>query len=157
MLFVEQKVSSGSVPRCISGNLVGLIVVLTTVPLVGGCWCIPFSVIAPVIIVICAIGAYTVHNAMFDVVLMLVFGVLGYLFKKLRVIAGAAGAGAGAGRHGRGQLPPGDAALAGQPGDLLVERSGGRASLALATAMLLWPLASFARKSLRRREYSPAA
>jgi putative tricarboxylic transport membrane protein len=28
-------------------------------------------------------GAYTVHNSMFDVYLMLVFGVLGYLFKKL--------------------------------------------------------------------------
>jgi hypothetical protein len=41
-------------------------------------------VIAPVIIVICAIGAYTVHSSMFDVVLMLVFGVLGYLFKKLK-------------------------------------------------------------------------
>ena len=35
------------------------------------------------IIVICAIGAYTVHNAMFDVWLMLVFGVVGYVFKKL--------------------------------------------------------------------------
>ena len=32
---------------------------------------------------ICAIGAYTVHNALFDVVLMMFFGVLGYLFKKL--------------------------------------------------------------------------
>ena len=33
---------------------------------------------------ICAIGAYTVHNNMFDVVMMLVFGVVGYLFKKLK-------------------------------------------------------------------------
>jgi putative tricarboxylic transport membrane protein len=41
-------------------------------------------VIAPIIIVICAIGAYTVHSSMFDVVLMLVFGVVGYLFKKLK-------------------------------------------------------------------------
>ena len=35
------------------------------------------------IIVICAIGAYTVHNAMLDVWLMLAFGVIGYVFKKL--------------------------------------------------------------------------
>jgi len=33
--------------------------------------------------VICAIGAYTVHSSMFDVWLMLVFGVMGYVFKKL--------------------------------------------------------------------------
>jgi len=32
--------------------------------------------------VICTIGAYTVHNNTFDVVMMLVFGVAGYLLKK---------------------------------------------------------------------------
>jgi len=36
-----------------------------------------------VIVVICAIGAYTVHNAMLDVWFMLGFGALGYVFKKL--------------------------------------------------------------------------
>ena len=35
------------------------------------------------ILVICAIGAYTVHGSMFDVWLMVVFGVIGYIFKKL--------------------------------------------------------------------------
>ena len=44
---------------------------------------IPFSIIAPVIVVICAIGAYTVHNAMLDIWFMLGFGVVGYVFKKL--------------------------------------------------------------------------
>jgi putative tricarboxylic transport membrane protein len=45
---------------------------------------IPFTIIGPVIIVVCAIGAYTVNNSVFDVWLMLIFGVLGYLFKKLK-------------------------------------------------------------------------
>jgi putative tricarboxylic transport membrane protein len=36
-----------------------------------------------VIIVICAIGAYTVHNAMLDIWFMLGFGIVGYVFKKL--------------------------------------------------------------------------
>jgi len=62
---------------------VGLIVVLTCVPLFASILRIPFSIIAPVILVICAVGAYTVHNSMFDVWLMLVFGVVGYLFNKL--------------------------------------------------------------------------
>src|SRR5690606_15007577 len=44
---------------------------------------IPFSIVAPVIIVICAIGAYTVNNAMLDIWFMLLFGVIGYAFKKL--------------------------------------------------------------------------
>src|SRR5678816_4739307 len=45
---------------------------------------VPFSVIAPVIVVVCGIGAYTVHNSIFDVWMMVVFGLLGYLFKKLQ-------------------------------------------------------------------------
>jgi putative tricarboxylic transport membrane protein len=65
------------------GNLVGLIVVLTTVPLFASILRIPFAIIAPVIVVICAIGAYTVHNAMLDIWFMMLFGVVGYLFKKL--------------------------------------------------------------------------
>jgi putative tricarboxylic transport membrane protein len=65
------------------GNLVGLIVVLSTVPLFASILRIPFSIIAPVIVVICAIGAYTVHNAMLDIWFMLGFGIIGYVFKKL--------------------------------------------------------------------------
>ena len=61
----------------------GLIVVLTCVPLFAAILRVPFSIIAPVILVICAIGAYTVHSSIFDVWLMLVFGILGYVFKKL--------------------------------------------------------------------------
>ena len=34
------------------------------------------------IIVSCAIGAYAIQNAMFDIWLMLLFGVVGYVFKK---------------------------------------------------------------------------
>ena len=85
MLFVEQKdFVWGLIASMYLGNIVGLIVVLTTVPWWAAILRIPFSVIAPIIIVICAIGAYTVHSSMFDVVLMLVFGVVGYLFKKLK-------------------------------------------------------------------------
>ena len=80
MLFVEHKdFVWGLIASMYLGNLVGLFVVLTTVPFWAAILRIPFSVIAPVIIVICAIGAYTVHSAMFDVAMMLVFGVMGYL------------------------------------------------------------------------------
>ena len=85
MLFVEKKdFVWGLIASMYIGNIVGLLVVLTTVPWWAAILRIPFSIIAPVIIVICAIGAHTVHNSMFDVWLMLVFGVLGYLFKKLK-------------------------------------------------------------------------
>ena len=83
MLFVEQKEFVwGLIASMYLGNFVGLIIVLTCVPLLAAILRIPFSIIAPVILVICAIGAYTVHNSVFDVVLMLVFGVVGYVLKK---------------------------------------------------------------------------
>ncbi|HEY2929253.1 tripartite tricarboxylate transporter permease [Piscinibacter sp.] len=84
LLFVEQKdFVWGLIASMYLGNVVGLIVVLSTVPLFASILRIPFSIIAPVIIVICAIGAYTVHNAMLDIWFMLGFGVVGYIFKKL--------------------------------------------------------------------------
>jgi putative tricarboxylic transport membrane protein len=84
LLFVEQKdFVWGLIASMYLGNVVGLIVVLSTVPLFASILRIPFSIIAPVIIVICAIGAYTVANAMLDVWFMLGFGVIGYVFKKL--------------------------------------------------------------------------
>lgn len=84
LLFTEQHdFVWGLIASMYLGNLVGLVVVLTTVPLFASILRIPFSIIAPVIVVICAIGAYTVGNAMFDIWLMLVFGAVGYVFKKL--------------------------------------------------------------------------
>ena len=84
LLFVEQKdFVWGLIASMYLGNLVGLVVVLTTVPLFASILRIPFSIIAPVIIVICAIGAYTVHNAMLDIWFMLLFGLVGYVFNKL--------------------------------------------------------------------------
>jgi putative tricarboxylic transport membrane protein len=84
LLFVEQKdFVWGLIASMYLGNLAGLIVVLTTVPLFASILRIPFSIIAPVIVVICAIGAFTVHNAMLDIWFMLGFGVIGYVFKKL--------------------------------------------------------------------------
>jgi putative tricarboxylic transport membrane protein len=84
LLFVEQKdFVWGLIASMYLGNIAGLIVVPHLRAAVRGILRIPFSVIAPVILVICAIGAYTVHNSMFDVWMMVVFGVFGYVFKKL--------------------------------------------------------------------------
>jgi putative tricarboxylic transport membrane protein len=84
LLFVEQKdFVWGLIASMYLGNLAGLIIVLASVPLFAAILRIPFSIIAPAILVVCAIGAFTVHNAQFDIWLMLIFGVIGYVFKKL--------------------------------------------------------------------------
>ncbi len=84
LLFVEHKEFVwGLIASMYLGNVVGLVLVLTTVPVFAAVLRVPFAAIAPMIIVSCAIGAYAVQNAMFDVWLMLLFGVVGYVFKKL--------------------------------------------------------------------------
>ena len=84
MLFVEQKdFVWGLIASMYLGNVAGLILVLTCVPLFAAILRIPFSIIAPGIMVICAIGAFTVNNAQFDVWLVVLFGVIGYVFNKL--------------------------------------------------------------------------
>ena len=62
-------------------NVVGLIIVLSTVPLFAAILRIPFAIIAPIIVVVCAIGTYYVNNAMFNIWAMLLFGVVGYVLR----------------------------------------------------------------------------
>ena len=84
MLFVEQKdFVWGLISSMYVANVVGVILVLATIPLFASILRAPFAVVGPVIIVVCLIGAYTISGKMFDVYLALGFGILGYLFKKL--------------------------------------------------------------------------
>ena len=114
LLFVEKpEFVWGLIASMYLGNIAGLIIVLTTVPWWAAILRIPFAIIAPVIVVICAIGAYTVHNNMFDVYMMVVFGVARLPVQEAQVSARAARARARARRHGRDGVPPVDAAVEG--------------------------------------------
>ena len=124
LLFVEQKdFVWGLIASMYLGNIVGLIIVLTCVPLFAAILRIPFCIIAPIILVICAIGAYTVHNSTFDVVMMLVFGIARLLHEEVQLSAGAAGARDRARRQGRRSLPP-VAARARRAGSASSSRTG---------------------------------
>jgi putative tricarboxylic transport membrane protein len=57
--------------------------VLAFVPFFAAILRLPFAILTPFIVVICAIGAYAVHNNMIDIWYMIIFGVIGYVFKKL--------------------------------------------------------------------------
>src|SRR5438309_9596149 len=84
MLFVErQDFVWGLIGSMSLGNVVAVVLVLLTVPVFAALMRVPFFIIAPLIVIICTVGAYSVSNSYLDVVLMMGFGVLGYLFKKL--------------------------------------------------------------------------
>ena len=151
LLFVEQKdFVWGLIASMYLGNIVGLIVVLTCVPLFAAILRIPFAIVAPVIMVICAIGAFTVHNSIFDVWMMIVFGIIGYVFKKLNyplaplVLAIVLG--------DRAEASFRQAMLVSQ-GDMSIFFSTALVSglTGLALFLLLWPVASALRARLKGR------
>ena len=152
LLFVEQKEFVwGLIASMYLGNIAGLIVVLTCVPLFAAILRVPFSVIAPIIIVICAIGAFTVHNSIFDVWMMVTFGVVGYAFKKLNyplaplVLAIVLG--------DRAEASFRQAMLVSQ-GEMSIffanKLVGGLTTLAL--VLLLWPMATWAIGKVRGKK-----
>jgi putative tricarboxylic transport membrane protein len=44
---------------------------------------VPYRILFPLILLFCLIGAYSINNNLFDVSIMLLFGVLGYFMKKI--------------------------------------------------------------------------
>jgi putative tricarboxylic transport membrane protein len=73
----------GLIASMYTGNVLGVVVVLTFVPAFAAILRIPFAILTPLIVFVCAIGAYAVSNSMLDVWYMLLFGLVGYVFKKL--------------------------------------------------------------------------
>jgi putative tricarboxylic transport membrane protein len=84
-LFVEQKdFVWGLIASMYIGNIMGVALCLFLVPLFAAILRVPAPILTPLIILLSTIGAYAVKNTTFDVWLLLVFGALGYVFKKLR-------------------------------------------------------------------------
>ena len=84
MLFVDNPdFVWGLIASMYTGNVIGVIMVLAFVPFFAAILRIPFAILTPLIIAVCAIGSYAVHNSMIDIWYMLIFGVIGYVFKKL--------------------------------------------------------------------------
>ncbi|HET8575818.1 MAG TPA: tripartite tricarboxylate transporter permease [Methylomirabilota bacterium] len=84
MLFKEKPdFVWGLIASMYTGNVIGVIMVLAFVPAFAAILRIPFSILTPLIVSICAVGAYSVNNRMLDIWYMLLFGIVGYVFKKL--------------------------------------------------------------------------
>ena len=68
-----------------------VILVLLNLPLVG-IWVqllrVPYSILAPVVILFTMIGSYSIANQAFDLYSLIAFGVLGYALRKLKFEAG---------------------------------------------------------------------
>ena len=150
LLFIEQKdFVWGLIASMYLGNIAGLIVVLTCVPIFAAILRVPFSIIAPIILVVCAVGAYTVHNAFFEIALMVLFGVVGYVITKLQypiaplVLALVLGDQAESAFRQSMLLSQGDLSIFWS--NWLVG-----AIMGLGVLLLVWPVVSFVTRTLRK-------
>ena len=66
------------------GNLILFLMNIFLIPLFVAMLRIPYSIMMGFIIIFASIGAYSVNNSMFDVWMMVGFGLLGYAMKKLK-------------------------------------------------------------------------
>nr|WP_235225462.1 tripartite tricarboxylate transporter permease [Vibrio sp. ER1A] len=68
-------------------NVFMLILGLSSVRIFTKVLSVPKPVLVPTIMLLCFVGSYALNNNMFDVAVMLFFGVVGYFFQKLEISA----------------------------------------------------------------------
>jgi putative tricarboxylic transport membrane protein len=82
MMVQSPHVFWGIVASMYIGNVMLLIL---NMPLIG-LWVqvlrVPYNILFPLILMFCVVGVFCSGNAVFDILLMIAFGVLGYLFRK---------------------------------------------------------------------------
>jgi putative tricarboxylic transport membrane protein len=85
MLFVEHTdFVWGLIASLYAANLFALLINIAFIPAFIWVLKMPFTILAPIIFVLCVIGGYAPTQDMHDVWLMLLFGVTGYLMRKLQ-------------------------------------------------------------------------
>jgi len=83
-LFVENaEFVWGLIGSLYIANGMAVLVALFAVPLFIWMLRMPMTILAPVILVVCAVGGFSPTQDMFDVYLMFIFGAAGYVFRKL--------------------------------------------------------------------------
>jgi putative tricarboxylic transport membrane protein len=72
----------GVVSSMYIGNVMLLILNVPLIPLWVQVLKIPYKILFPLILLFCIIGAYSVRSSIFDIHLTIIFGMVGYLFRK---------------------------------------------------------------------------
>ena len=66
------------------GNIMLVFLNLPLIPLWVRMLRVPYPILFPMIVLFCLVGAYSLNNSAYDILVMLGFGVLGYLMRKLK-------------------------------------------------------------------------
>jgi putative tricarboxylic transport membrane protein len=83
LLFQENpQFAWGLIASMYIGNVMLLVLNIVLIPVFVRALLIPYSILAPGVLVLCFVGAYAANNRMFDVGVMLVFTVVGLLMRR---------------------------------------------------------------------------
>ena len=84
LLFIEHKdFVWGLISSLYMANFMTLVINIGFIPLFIAVLKMPFTILAPMIFVLCVVGGYAPTNDLHDVWLMLLFGVGGYILRKM--------------------------------------------------------------------------
>jgi len=84
LLISEQpQIFWGLIASMYIGNIILVILNLPLVSLFVNFLRIPFRILFPFILMTCIVGTYSVNESVFDLMVLIVFGVMGYIFRKL--------------------------------------------------------------------------
>jgi len=72
----------GVVSSMYIGNVMLLVLNLPLIPMWVQLLKIPYRILFPLILLFCLIGSYSLKNSAFDMLVMIFFGIIGYLFRK---------------------------------------------------------------------------
>ncbi len=136
-------------------NLFTVIVNLAFIPIFVRMLTLPFTILAPIIFVLCVVGGYAPTQTMHDVWLMLLFGIAGYLLRKLNYPVAPAVLAIVLGPLAERSLRQ---SLIGSQGDVTVfiERPISAVCIALAAALMLYPIIRIIKKRKSRTELKGA-
>ena len=73
----------GLIASLYAANLFALLINIAFIPVFIKILKTPFTILAPIIFILCLIGGYAPTQSLHDVWLMLIFGIVGYLMRKL--------------------------------------------------------------------------
>lgn len=83
-LFVDQPEFVWSfVASLYVSNVAAVIICLAATPLLALMLRTPYAIITPIIVILCFVGAYAIQNSMLDVWLVFIFGIIGFIIRRL--------------------------------------------------------------------------
>ena len=130
-------------------NVFTVLINLAFIPLFVRVLTMPFTILAPTIFVLCVVGGYAPSQTMHDVWLMLLFGVAGYLFRKLNYPVAPAVLAIVLGPLAEQSFRQ---SMLSSQGDFMIffERPIAASCIGIAAALVLYPLIRSLRKSANK-------